>query len=171
ARGGLFPLASSFPHARLGRRRARGPALLVAGLGLVAMFLVPFLKSPANPPAIGDHDTIGRRTALYFLMILISVAAATGAVLLSRSLTERLGGWNATLAGVGAFLAVVATAAATLPGINEIPADFSATVLWRFRVAGLATQLVLWTTLGLLFGALTERAARRQAQASMVATA
>jgi len=171
ALGGIFALAFAFAYGRLGQLRARGTALLVAGLGLVAMFLVPFLKYPANPPAIGDHDTIGRRTALYFLMILISVAAATGAVLLSRSLTERLGGWNATLAGVGAFLAVVATAAAILPGINEIPADFSATVLWRFRVAALATQLVLWTTLGLLFGALTERAARRQAQASMVATA
>jgi predicted cobalt transporter CbtA len=171
ALGGLFALAFAFAYGRLGRFRARGTALLVAGLGLVAMFLVPFLKYPANPPAIGNHDTIGQRTALYFLMILISVAAAAGAALLGRSLAERLGGWNATLVAVGAFLAVVATAGAILPGINEVPADFSATVLWRFRVASLGTQLVLWSTLGLLFGALTERAARRQAEAGTVATA
>jgi hypothetical protein len=34
-------------------------------------------------------------------------------------------------------------------------------VLWRFRVAALGIQVVLWTTIGLLFGALTERAAAR----------
>jgi len=30
-------------------------------------------------------------------------------------------------------------------------------VLWRFRVASLGTQLVLWAGIGLLFGALAER--------------
>jgi hypothetical protein len=50
-----------------------------------------------------------------------------------------------------------------LPPVNEVPADFSATVLWRFRLASVGTQLVLWTTIGLLFGALTERRARRDA--------
>ena len=44
-----------------------------------------------------------------------------------------------------------------LPGVNEVPAGFPAAVLWRFRVASLGIQVVLWTTLGLVFGALTER--------------
>ena len=41
--------------------------------------------------------------------------------------------------------------------INEVPETFSAVVLWRFRVASLGIQLILWTTIGLLFGALTEK--------------
>jgi Probable cobalt transporter subunit (CbtA) len=44
-----------------------------------------------------------------------------------------------------------------LPEINEVPEQFSAIVLWRFRVAALGIQVVLWTTIGLLFGVLTER--------------
>jgi hypothetical protein len=37
------------------------------------------------------------------------------------------------------------------------PEHLSATLLWRFRLASLGTQLVMWTTIGLLFGALAER--------------
>jgi hypothetical protein len=35
--------------------------------------------------------------------------------------------------------------------------QFSAVVLWRFRVGSLGIHVVLWTTIGLLFGALAER--------------
>ena len=41
--------------------------------------------------------------------------------------------------------------------VDEVAGGFPATLLWRFRLASLGTQAVLWTTLGLLFGALTER--------------
>jgi predicted cobalt transporter CbtA len=47
-----------------------------------------------------------------------------------------------------------------LPEINEVPEHFSAVVLWRFRVAALGMQLVLWAVIGLLFGVLTERGGR-----------
>jgi predicted cobalt transporter CbtA len=161
ALGGIFALGFAFVYGRLGRFGVRTTALLVAAVGFVAMELVPFLKYPANPPAIGNADTIGRRTTLYFLMIGLSVAAAIGATLLGRSLVARLGVWDAVLVALGAFVAAVAVVALLLPGINEVPADFPATTLWRFRLASLGTQLVLWTTFGLLFGALTERGLRR----------
>lgn len=164
ALGGIFGLAFAFAYGRLGRVTARGTALLVAGVGFVAVFLVPFLKYPANPPAIGRSDTIGQRTALYFTMMLISVAAAIGAVLVARRLVPRLGAWYAVLAVTGGFLAVVLLAGQVLHRIDEVPADFPATLLWRFRLASLGTQAVLWATFGLLFGELTERSLRRQAR-------
>jgi hypothetical protein len=46
-----------------------------------------------------------------------------------------------------------------LPPINEVPADFPAVVLWHFRIDSLAMQVIMWATLGLVFGAATERAA------------
>ncbi|MFJ6598900.1 CbtA family protein, partial [Streptomyces violaceusniger] len=39
----------------------------------------------------------------------------------------------------------------------EVPGDFPATVLWRFRLSALAMQVVLWGGFGLLFGELAER--------------
>jgi hypothetical protein len=44
-----------------------------------------------------------------------------------------------------------------LPPINEVPSDFPAVVLWHFRIDSLAMQAIMWATLGLVFGALTER--------------
>jgi hypothetical protein len=38
-----------------------------------------------------------------------------------------------------------------------VPKDFSATLLWQFRLAALAIQLTLWTAFGLIFGVLAER--------------
>ena len=52
---------------------------------------------------------------------------------------------------------VIAVAQYALPEINEVPDQFSAVVLWRFRAASLGIHAVMWTAIGLLFGALTER--------------
>ncbi len=117
------------------------------------------MKYPANPPSIGNPDTIGARTALYFGMIGISLIAIVGAVNFRRVLIARYGAWNATLMVVAYYLVVMVAAALLLPAVNEVPDEFPAVVLWKFRVASLAAQLIMWATLGLLFGALTQRAA------------
>jgi len=171
ALGGIFALAFAFIYGRLGSLGVRATSMVVAGVGFTALYLVPLVKYPANPPAIGNPDTIGRRTALYFLMLAIAVAATIGAAVLARSLARRLGAWNAVLAGAGVFVVVVAVAMLLLPAVSEVPADFSATVLWRFRLAAVGTQVVLWSTFGVLFGALTQRRARRDVSAVAPAAA
>ncbi len=154
--GGLFPSSSlsSMVASALGPRTT--VALLALG-GFVAIALVPNLKYPANPPSVGNPETIGIRTELFFVMLVISVAALVLAVALARRLSARYGAWNATLIAGAAFVVVIAIVQYVLPEINEVPEQFSAVVLWRFRVAALAIQVVLWTTIGLLFGVLTER--------------
>jgi hypothetical protein len=119
--------------------------------------LVPDLKYPANPPSVGNPETIGLRTELFFVLLVISVAALVLTVALARRLSARYGAWNATLIAGAAFVVVIAIVQYVLPEINEVPEQFSAVVLWRFRVAALGIQVVLWTTIGLLFGVLAER--------------
>ncbi len=171
AEGGIFALAFAFAHGRLGALSARATSVLVATGTFAAIYLVPFVKYPANPPAVGEPDTIARRSALYLLMVLVSVLSVVAAVLLGRMAVARLGTWNAVLVGAGAFVLCVAVAGAVLPGVDEVPGDFPATALWRFRLASVGTQLVLWTTVGLVFGALTERRARRRAAVAQTAAA
>jgi predicted cobalt transporter CbtA len=155
--GGLFSLVFAFVYGRMGSLGPRGTAALLALGGFVAIVLVPDLKYPANPPSVGNPDTIGFRTELFFILLTISVAALVLAVALARRLTARYGAWNATLLGGLAFVVVIAIAQYALPDVNEVPEQFPAVVLWRFRVASLGIQAVLWTTLGLMFGALAER--------------
>jgi hypothetical protein len=155
--GGLFALVFAFAYGRVGRLSPRVTAALLAGAGFVAIAVVPGLKYPGNPPSVGDPGTIGYRSELYFLMILISIAAGIAAVVIGRQLAARYSGWNAALIAAASFIGIVMVAALLLPDINEVPDQFPAVVLWRFRIASLGIQLVLWTTVGLLFGALAER--------------
>ncbi|AJT68917.1 hypothetical protein T261_7319 [Streptomyces lydicus] len=156
ALGGIAALVFCFALGRIGRFGARTTAVLLSGAALV-VYLVPFLKYPANPPAVGDPDTIGQRTALYFLMMLLGILLAVGATLLGRRLAPKLGNWYATVAAGAAFVVAVGIAYAFLPSFDNVPHGFSGTLLWQFRLSTLGIQLVLWTAFGLLFGHLAER--------------
>ncbi|MGW2860580.1 CbtA family protein [Streptomyces sp. SDr-06] len=155
--GGIAALAFCFALGRIGRFGPRATALLLSSAALIAVYLVPFLKYPANPPSVGEPDTIGRRTLLYFLMMALGVLLAIATVVLGRRLAPRLGNWNATIAAGAFFVLVTGLAYGFLPAVDEVPKDFSATLLWQFRLAALAIQLTLWTAFGLVFGHLAER--------------
>ena len=71
--GGLFSLAFAVCYGRMGNWSPRVTAALLALSGFLAVYAVPILKYPANPPSIGNPDTIGLRTAIYFGMILLSL--------------------------------------------------------------------------------------------------
>ncbi|RKE22983.1 CbtA family protein [Streptomyces sp. TLI_171] len=157
ALGGIAALAYCFALGRTGRLGPRATALLLSGAALVAVYVVPFLKYPANPPSVGDPETIGRRTTLYFLMMLLSVLLAVAAVAGGKRLAPRLGNWNATVTAVLGYAAVIGLGYVLLPSVNEVPGDFSASLLWQFRIAALAIQLTLWLAFGLIFGHLAER--------------
>lgn len=156
--GGLFALAFAFAYGRMGRCGPRATSALLGIAGFVAVYLVPNLKYPANPPSVGEAETIGIRTTLYFAMIVVSLAAMLGSVLLRNRLVARRGAWTASLMAGAAYLVIVVVAGMGLPSVNEVPDQFPAVVLWQFRTASIGAQLILWMTLGLGFGAVAERA-------------
>jgi len=81
-----------------------------------------------------------------------------GAIALKRLLAARFGDWNATLIVAVYYIVIVVVAGFLLPAINEVTTEFPAVVLWKFRVASMGAQLILWATLGIAFGASAERA-------------
>jgi predicted cobalt transporter CbtA len=155
--GGIFALVYAFALGRIGGVSPRGLAALLALAAFVAIALAPMLKYPANPPAVGNPDTIGPRTGLYLSMLVISIGAMISAVLTGRGLMRKHGLWTASIAAGALFIAIIVVAQLALPDVQEVPDQFPAVVLWRFRIANLAMQATLWTTMGLLFGYLTER--------------
>jgi predicted cobalt transporter CbtA len=160
--GGLFGLVFAFAYGRIGITHPRTLSAVLAILGFVAIVVVPTLKYPANPPPVGNPETIGIRTAAFFLLIVFSVAAMVLALQVQRSLRLRLGVWNSSLLGAAIFLIIMGIVAYALPVVDEVPADFPVTLMWRFRVAALGIQAVMWATLGIVFGWLTERDAKWQ---------
>lgn len=168
--GGLFALAFALVYGRMGSLGPRATSALLAGAGVVAVYVVPNLKYPANPPSVGDPDTIGMRTGLYFAMIALSLAAMIASAMLRNRLVASQGRWNASLWAGAFYLVAMALAAALLPAINEVPAQFPAVTLWAFRMASLGSQVILWTTLGLMFGGLTHRVVAHHSGSRLDAT-
>ena len=156
ALGGLVGLASAGAVGRLGRLTPRQSTGLVAAVGFVGFALVPFLKYPATPPAVGSGDTIGDRTALYFAFVAISLAAAVAAVLLGRRIAASSGAYLGLVAGVSAYLVVVMVAGTLMPTVNEV-GDFPADTLWFFRRASILVLATMWAALGLALAGLIGR--------------
>ncbi|GHJ41505.1 CbtA family protein [Streptomyces sp. TS71-3] len=183
AMGALFAVAYTVCLGRTGRLRARSLSLLVAGGGFLGLYLVPFLKYPANPPAIGHEETIQQRSGLYLIMVVCSVAFLVGAVWLGRRLQARFGNWNATLLAVAAFVVAIGIVMLILPPLGHLAYNkeafgnqatetplpltdakgtivypgFPADVLFAFRFYSVGAQLILWTVIGLAFAPLAER--------------
>ena len=154
----------------------------LAAAAFVAVYLVPFVKYPPNPPAVGQSDTIGARTGWYLVMVLASVALAIAAVWLARRLADRFGAWNGRLLAVVAYLGTAAVVMVLLPTVDETPEPlrdasgaiiypgFPADVLYEFRLLSLGTQLLLWVTLGVVFATLAGRLLGERAESGQVSS-
>jgi hypothetical protein len=183
AMGALVAVVYVVLLGRVGGLRPRSLALLVAGGGFLAVYLVPFLKYPANPPAIGHEETITTRGTLYLVMVAASIVLLIVAVAVGRRLKDRLGTWNAVLAGGAVFVVAIGIVMAVLPSVGELSANvavyghhatetplplrdadgtivfpgFPADVLAGFRLYSVLAQAILWGAIGLVFAPLADR--------------
>lgn len=154
--GGLFAIAFAFLYGRVGDLSPRTLSLVLAAVALIVLMVVPALKYPPNPPSVGQAETIAFRTKMYFAMIVLSLVSGGIATWLSRRLLPRLGPWNAGIAAVLCFIGLVSLGQFALPSINEVPASFPAATLWEFRVVSIGIHVILWSVIGLMFGALSQ---------------
>jgi hypothetical protein len=189
AMGGLFALAFIIAYGRVGSVRARALSMLLALGAFLAVFLVPFLKYPGSPPAVGNDETIGARTALYLAMLLASLAFAILAVALGLWLHRRksLSASNAALLAAASVAVAIGIVMVILPPLGHLPANveefgrrasetplpltddrgaivfpgFPADVLFYFRLYSVGAALILWGAIGLVFGPLAERLLER----------
>ncbi len=183
AMGALFAVTYAICLGRVGRIQPRNLSLLVAAAGFIGFYLVPFIKYPANPPAVGHEETIGDRSAVYLTMVAASLIFLFLAVLLGKRLQARFGNWNASLLAGGAFIVAVGVVMTLLPALGHLSANvaeyghhatetplplrdsqgkivfpgFNADLLYRFRLYSVAAQLLLWTTIGVAFAPFAER--------------
>ncbi len=178
AMGALFAVAYALACGRTGGIGPRPLALLVALGGFLALYFIPFLKYPANPPAIGHEETLRDRSGLYLLMVGISVVVLVAGVAFGQRLKPRFGNWNATLIAVLACATVLGIVMLLLPSTGELNVGdhatetplplkdpngnivypgFPADTLASFRLYSVAAQAVMWAAIGLCFAPLAER--------------
>ncbi|MGE6786413.1 CbtA family protein [Ensifer adhaerens] len=161
AMGGIFSLVFAGLYGRAGRLGPRSLAVVLGAAAFVALIIVPDLKYPPNPPAVGDPETIGVRTGLFFVTLVASIFALSLAVMLARRLGEHWDRWNAVIVAGIAYVVFLAIVFRLLPTINEVPENFPSTALYDFRLATLGLQFTLWTVLSLAFGYLAEKSLQK----------
>lgn len=157
--GIVFAVVFAKVRHRLPAATDHGRSVVLAALGFAVLVVFPALKMPANPPAVGDPDSVDRRTLVYLLMILLGLAVVLGAFALDRALSARgmEPALRSTLVVVAASLATAVVLLAVPGSSDVVPDDVPPALLWEFRLVALGQLAVLWAALGLVFGLLVSR--------------
>lgn len=151
--GALFGIIFAYSRRSISGSSERRKALILAGVMLLVLYIVPALKYPANPPAVGDPETIYVRQSLYIAYLAISGFSALGLAFLFRMLGQRQAK-RAIVPAIYAGIMIVAYAAMpSNPDAITAPME----LVMTFRIASGFTMGVFWGLLGILFGALWDK--------------
>ncbi|MGH9014452.1 MAG: CbtA family protein [Acidimicrobiia bacterium] len=127
--------------------------VLLAAVAFATTTLLPALKYPANPPAVGDPDTIDQRTLQYAALIVFSIVAAALLARLSGQLRERFDDSTRLVMVTGAVIVVYGAALVLFPASpDSIQSSIPARLIWEFRLQSLGVLALLWTVIGLGLG-------------------
>lgn len=110
-------------------------AWLIAGFGFLGIYALPFVKYPANPPAIGHDFTIHTRGQLYLAMVAASLILLGLAVFVAHRLDARLGTYRAILVSAIGFLVLFGVLLAVLPSLGDLSANVDHTSEFGFARA------------------------------------
>jgi len=151
--GALFGIVFAFARNSIPGSNNKKKALILAGVMLLVIYIVPALKYPANPPAVGDPETIYYRQSLYIALLTISGFSALGLAFLYRKLGDKKA---KQLVVPVIYIGIIATAFMILPpNPDEITAPMD--LVMGFRIASAFTMSVFWGLLGLILGALWDK--------------
>lgn len=125
--------------------------LVLCGIMWLVIFFIPFLKYPANPPTVGDPDTIDMRTSQYVAFVAISGFGAAGMYQISK----RMAGKKKVIGVCGYAILITATFAIMPSSPDEATID--AELLEGFRLASATGMSIFWGVLAIVFGSLWQR--------------
>lgn len=126
----------------------RKKALILAAIICLSLYVVPFIKYPANPPAVGDPETIGLRDSLYTSYQLASGLIALGVTILMYKL-RRISYIKYIIPVF--YLGLVASIYTIFPANpDEITAPMD--LVNAFRTVTFGTMVMFHLVLGSIFG-------------------
>ena len=149
--GSLFGIIFAFSRKTLPQGHDAKKALLLASIMWFTIFLIPFLKYPANPPTVGDPDTVVLRGILFLSFIAISGFGALGFYRLSKKFQKRKK--ILSIIGYVSFMSIVFVLMPTNP--DEITAPLE--LVNGFRMMSLVTVSLYWISNAIILGFLWQR--------------
>ena len=144
--GALFGIVYAITRNSLPSNQHISNTLILAGIMWFTLFVIPFIKYPANPPTVGESETVALRGILYISFILISGGAALGFYKLSKNLKNRK-----VVIPVISYAIFISSVFFIMPE-NPDKISISTELLTQFRISGFITGSVFWFTLALILG-------------------
>ena len=128
--------------------------LVLSGLMWFTIFVIPFLKYPANPPTVGEAETVMIRGILFVSFIAISGFGAVAFYQVYKKLQNRK---ILSFVGYAIFISVVFFVMPENP--DEITAPME--LVEEFRGASFVAVSIYWLTLGVILGGFIEKLQER----------
>lgn len=146
--GALFGIVYALSRNSLKGKNDLQKTLVLAGIMWATIYLIPFLKYPANPPTVGDTETVVLRAILYLSFIAISGLGAVGFYQLYKRLKQ-----NAkvlAIAGYAVFIGIVFVLMPPNPDEVTAPMD----LVNGFRAMSVVAVSVFWVSVAVILGGL-----------------
>ncbi len=121
-------------------------ALVLSGIMWFTIYLIPFLKYPANPPTVGEPDTVVLRSILYLSFIAISGFGAVGFYQLFKRLEQRKR--IVALIGYGVFISAAFLLMPDNPDEVTAPMD----LVNGFRAMSVVAVSIFWIAIAVILG-------------------
>ena len=152
ANGALFGLVFGYSRQALPGNNHIKKALVLTGIMWFTIYFIPFLKYPANPPTVGDPQTIVLRTILYVGFVALSGLGALGFSRIYK-LTKIPEKKIIIPLGFAIYLGIIFVLMPENPDEIIAPAD----LLYGFRIASASTVTLFWVLNAIILGALWQK--------------
>ena len=150
--GALFGIVFAYGRKALPGDNNKKKALFLAGVLWFVLYLMVAIKYPANPPAVGDPETIYYRQSLY-----VGYLAISGFIALALAIAwKRVQFGSKKILFPLIYAAVMIVAYFVLPP-NPDKISISMDLIHTFRVVTALTIGLFWGILAIVFGSLWDR--------------
>ena len=146
AMGSLFGIVYALSRNSLPGKNDVIKSVILAGIMWLTIYIIPFLKYPANPPTVGDGETVMLRAILYVSFIALSGIGVVIFYKLSQKLQN-----NKKYFGLFGYVIFITILFFVMPeNPDEITAPMNLVNEFRFMsVLGVSS---FWLSVGLILG-------------------
>jgi|CXWL01.1.fsa_nt_gi hypothetical protein len=144
--GALFGIVYAYSRKSLPGRHDLQKTFTLAAIMWLVIYFIPFLKYPANPPTVGDPETVVLRSILYLSFIAISGFGVLGFYQLYKKLQSR----KKIVAFVGYAIFISMVFVVMPPNPDKISAPME--LVNGFRVMSVIAVSVFWVSIAAILG-------------------
>ena len=146
AMGSLFGIVYALSRNSLPGKTDVTKSVILAGVMWLTIYIIPFLKYPANPPTVGDGETVMLRAILYVSFIALSGIGVVIFYKLSQKLQN-----NKKYFGLFGYVIFITILFFVMPeNPDEITAPMN--LVNEFRLMSVLGVSSFWLSVGLILG-------------------